>query len=829
MRRRTGLILYTAAALGTPGAAVFASPAGVGVPFPEFDPETRPLLRSVGDLNGDGRDDFAAPVCEPMGVDVAMSGGDGFALVRFETSFLPSFVTGVDADGDGVRDLVIWSRLGQLADYRLGLGGGAFAAPLEVQYSRGLSPVECDRRTDRALIADVEGDGALEIVVLGSVAAGPGDRRNIMLVPIGDGVAMPEDARFGRAWLPQTYVEEIRGLSLFDHGGDGDLDLLYVVGSDYYLCRHEDGMHQRPELFIEPDFGGANTTLADLEGDGVPDLIEADPRFVGGFDDGWNAARLDIRYARPDGSVVAGIVDTDALYINSVVNVGDVDGDGRDDMVVGWENAALVTGVADDPVTSSLRGMSMPGGVAGGAGRVLSFLEEPGPVPAVLSYGIDVAADGSRTFVESSGSFPAIFAGDQINRTYRFGHMQRVDIDGDGREELAMTDDPFSSSLAWILSVDAGEPELVLQTLMGDMEVPRAFFADVTGNGYPDMVWFGRQRRQAELGVLRNDAGAFGDTAYLLDEVDFDDAGDEGADLIAVGDVDDDGRAEILVPGGVNRSVIRFDFDGSGWQRTDLPVNAEPVKLGLLDADDDGEQDLVAIDRASGSVVLFMGDGAGGFGPEPTEVASLGARATWLELGDLDGDSRTDAVVLEAGEGSDTDRITAVWNRGVGTPDAVRIETETGRGSQVALLDVDRDGLLDLVATSSSGSAAYPWVYYQREGKAWSAAFPIGSLVDTASVTLFDWDGEGADELLLGPSRSAASSDSPAPLVILYDEAALCPADIDGNGRADFFDLAAFVGAFGAGDASADIAEPFGTFDVTDVNRFIGLLLAGCP
>ena len=48
-------------------------------------------------------------------------------------------------------------------------------------------------------------------------------------------------------------------------------------------------------------------------------------------------------------------------------------------------------------------------------------------------------------------------------------------------------------------------------------------------------------------------------------------------------------------------------------------------------------------------------------------------------------------------------------------------------------------------------------------------------------------------------------------------------------GALDFSDVIAFLAAFGADDASADLAEPFGTLDFSDVLAFLAAFGAGCP
>jgi len=48
-------------------------------------------------------------------------------------------------------------------------------------------------------------------------------------------------------------------------------------------------------------------------------------------------------------------------------------------------------------------------------------------------------------------------------------------------------------------------------------------------------------------------------------------------------------------------------------------------------------------------------------------------------------------------------------------------------------------------------------------------------------------------------------------------------------GALDFSDVVAFLGAFGAMAPEADLAEPFGSFDFSDVVAFLAAIGAGCP
>jgi hypothetical protein len=56
-----------------------------------------------------------------------------------------------------------------------------------------------------------------------------------------------------------------------------------------------------------------------------------------------------------------------------------------------------------------------------------------------------------------------------------------------------------------------------------------------------------------------------------------------------------------------------------------------------------------------------------------------------------------------------------------------------------------------------------------------------------------------------------------------------CPADLTGDGLLNFFDLAAYLDLFNAGDPAADLASPPGVLNFFDLASYLDLYNAGCP
>lgn len=89
----------------------------------------------------------------------------------------------------------------------------------------------------------------------------------------------------------------------------------------------------------------------------------------------------------------------------------------------------------------------------------------------------------------------------------------------------------------------------------------------------------------------------------------------------------------------------------------------------------------------------------------------------------------------------------------------------------------------------------------------------------------FQWfvDDPGAPE----PARSAAVR---ATLFCGFGACATgCPADLNRDGRVDFFDIASFLDAFSARRPAADLAEPLGVWNFFDLAAYLAFYNAGCP
>lgn len=129
---------------------------------------------------------------------------------------------------------------------------------------------------------------------------------------------------------------------------------------------------------------------------------------------------------------------------------------------------------------------------------------------------------------------------------------------------------------------------------------------------------------------------------------------------VAAGDLDADGRAELLLVISVPRedtfesSLVRLDFEGDGW-RLSPALATQPLALSAVttfDPDGDGDLDVAAADERGG-VRVWLNDGRGNFtptAPVPPPGWRLGCQVGHLAGGDLDGRKGEELVLSAATE-----------------------------------------------------------------------------------------------------------------------------------------------------------------------------------
>ncbi len=238
-----------------------------------------PSTLTVADVNGDGYPDLVTSSIDGGFVSVALNSGDGHGTFGAPSYLASSGATGVavgDLNADGTPDLVV-------ADYPVSMflqsatTRGTFAAPVGL-YAGGAATV---------LLADLDGDQLLDVVLV-----------------------------------------DAAGVKVLFHGTDPAVASFGAPVAVYT---------QTPNAYIQ---GGNLIAVADVNGDGLNDLVIADPGPTGGA-----APVLSVLLNDPahPGQFLTPINAPLPAYTSQFsIKVADLDGDQRPDIVVGGDSSLTV-------------------------------------------------------------------------------------------------------------------------------------------------------------------------------------------------------------------------------------------------------------------------------------------------------------------------------------------------------------------------------------------------------------------------------------------------------------------------------------------------------
>lgn len=165
---------------------------------------------------------------------------------------------------------------------------------------------------------------------------------------------------------------------------------------------------------------------------------------------------------------------------------------------------------------------------------------------------------------------------------------------------------------------------------------------------------------------------------------------------IASGDLNDDGRTDILIPRYITDTISIIFGSATGTPSTvSLTSVRRPIAVGVGDFNHDNKRDLaVSHELSSGSVsvAILLGDGFGTFGA-PTEFVATHSRP--LVIADFNNDSHADVYL-----GNQSTNISQMLlGNGAGGL-AAPFNVSVPNNSRAIAADLNGDGKLDLATTS---------------------------------------------------------------------------------------------------------------------------------
>ena len=363
-----------------------------------------------------------------------------------------------------------------------------------------------------------------------------------------------------------------------------------------------------PERYHAVVQGGmiVGVAIGDLDGDGRRDVAALSWR-----NDPPVVLQVHVLLGQADGTLATTPVAYPAgegpwSNLSCGLAVGDVSGDGRDDVVVAS---------AGSPDAAPFLGLMRQG--ADGALLPLEPLEAAAPHRVKL---VDLDRDG------------------------------RLDVVSAGFDQASVSIEIRQQTPAG----DLGAPQLVPVAFGEALDVLELAVGDADGDARPDILVLGRDLGRLigapRAALLRQDgAGGFEAPVFLSDRLML-----TFINAAAIGDLDADGSPEVVVAHGANRayewkpylSIFDPDAFGTGTSSAHVATFDSPGAVAIGDVDGDGRNDMVAAHGGWESLSIHHQGPQGEHFPHllvpfPPDVTGQDG----LAVADLNGDGATDVVV----------------------------------------------------------------------------------------------------------------------------------------------------------------------------------------
>lgn len=555
--------------------------------------------------------------------------------------------------------------------------------------------------------ADINGDGQPDLIV-----ANYGDNTvSVLLSTTAPGAAVP-------SFAPQQVFAtgtNPRSVTIADVNGDGRPDIIVAnrASNTVSVLLNTTAVGATiPSFAAQQIFStGANpfsVATADVNGDGKPDLI------VANANDNTVSILLN---TTASGAVTSSFAaqQTFATGTSPVsVCVADINGDGKPDL--------LVANVNDNTV-SVLLNNTATGTMISAFGTQQTFAA--GTAPESLAVA-DINGDGKPDVIVSnlhantvsvllnttvSGAITSDFA---VRQAFATGAnpiaVTAADIDGDGKPDLivANVDDSTVSTLLNTTAPGATMPSFAMQQPFSTSSPASITSIDLNGDGKLDLIVANAGSNTVSV-LLDATARARAATSFATQQVFA--AGAFPAAVVAT-DLNGDGKPDLIVANEnssantvsvLPNATVPLAFAAHFPTKQTFATGTSPDSVNFADINGDGKPDLIVANSNDNTLSVLLNTSYFGSAPyfAMQQTFATGAAPYSISAADLNGDGKPDLIVANFGAGS----VSVLLNTtapGASTSSFAAQQTfATGSGPiSTTTADVNGDGRPDLVVVN---------------------------------------------------------------------------------------------------------------------------------
>lgn len=349
--------------------------------------------------------------------------------------------------------------------------------------------------------------------------------------------------------------------------------------------------------------------------------------------------------------------DVDKALPPRSLDVGDLNGDGRPDVVTANSDGSLAVLLNQDG--NSFKSSVYPLGGKNAFTVRIADLFGTGRPALLVTIQLDVAGDPKFALTilrnRGDGTFAVDHADDlpfPSGYGAYFNPFTIADVNRDGFVDLLVQD---TNAIKVFLNRGDGTFDPLGGALYQTGDPIAMVVVDVNRDGFPDLATFG----QGDVDVLVNGGdGSFPDSLHFSKVV-------TGigtvSRCIAAGDVDGDGFPDLLIPDDIDKLNVLLNGglnQAGGWtglltamdKIRSYPTGKSPECALAGDLSGDGKPELLAADVNDSDVTLYVNQGD--LKLTPLKPLGVGKNPVSLRIADMDGDGRPDVVVANYADSS---------------------------------------------------------------------------------------------------------------------------------------------------------------------------------